>query len=344
MSDACRRSSKRMEILAALTCLIGFHCLLSPPKLSAQSTFDALQNNVWYLPTTDGKCRLYVTSLGHGPTVVVIHGGPGNDFNYLVDMVYPQIANHKFIFYDQRGSLLSPVAAANRGTLTAQQMVEDLDQLRRSIGEEKLVLLAHSWGSYLAMLYYQAHPEHVAALVLVGSFPPRTPPGQTFDQMMQSVHARQNALRARPVVAFAEKQAGVDGPVDKLSARQRWTRLRIEGLASTNLYHVERWPQFQGEGVYYSEEADSAIGDSLPKSFDLTPTIMHTPVPITVLQGDHDYVDPSAQSWAFLKGRSNLKIFVLPRASHYGWIDAPALFQSDLRRALASIVSSNATR
>lgn len=302
--------------------------------MRAQGTFDTLQTNVWYLPTADQKARLYVTSLGKGPAVIVLHGGPGNDFNYLVDAIRPQTQHHTFIFYDQRGSLLSPVADADKKTLTAATLVEDLDQLRRTLGEDKVVLLAHSWGTYLAMLYYQAHPEHVSALILVASLPPRTMPGATFDQTMQPVHERQRALRQRPAVTLAEKAAGVDRAPDLLTPKQRWIRLKIEALAAPNLYHIERWEQFQGAGVYYSEQIDSVIADSLPTTFDLSPTLTKAPVPITVIQGDTDYIDPSAHAWDYLRGNRQLKTFVIPEASHYSWIDSPTLFQTDFRQAL----------
>lgn len=329
------RSSIVALLLRVLPGLVAIALTVLPSCLVGQDTFDTLQANVWYLPTADQKARLYVTSLGKGPAVIVVHGGPGNDFNYLVDAVRPQIESHKFVFYDQRGSLLSPVADADKGTLTVAKMIDDLDQLRRSLGQNKVVLLAHSWGTYLAMLYYQAHPEHVSALILVASFPPRTLPGATFEQSMLEVHARQRALRTRPAVASAEKEAGVQGALETLSPQDRWTRLRIEALAALNLYHVERWAQFQGGGVYYSEQVDSAVADSLPTTFDLAPTVAKAPVPITVIQGDTDYIDPAAQTWAFLKSTKELKIFVIPQASHYSWIDDPSLFQTDLHQALA---------
>lgn len=260
MTMLAKRCLPSPSIALALACFFLAINALAPPAMCAQDTFDSLQTNVWYLPTIDQKARLYVTSLGKGPTVIVLHGGPGNDFNYLVDAIRPQSKTHKFVFYDQRGSLLSPVADTGKKTVTAAKLVEDLDQLRRTLGEEKVVLLAHSWGTYLAMLYYQAHPEHVSALILVASFPPRTMPGTTFDQTMQPIHDRQHALRQRPAVTLAMKAAGVDRAPDLLTPEQRWTRLKIEALAAPNLYHIERWRELQGEGVYYNEQIDSAIG------------------------------------------------------------------------------------
>ncbi len=45
------------------------------------------------------------------PVVVVIHGGPGGDYGYLLNL--HQLADEYFVvFYDQRGAGLSPRVAA----------------------------------------------------------------------------------------------------------------------------------------------------------------------------------------------------------------------------------------
>jgi proline iminopeptidase len=313
--------------------LAATFCLAQPATSPDRSVFDTLQDNVWYLPTQDGAARLYVTAFGHGSPVIVLHGGPGNDFNYLVDALRPQTGKHRFTFYDQRGSLLSPVAPNAQNTLTAKNMVDDLDLLRRTMHIDKVTIFAHSWGTLLALMYYQAHPDHVANLVLVASFPPRTPPGSGFAGLVKSMRPRQKALTDRPVVETAEKLAGVSGPERSLTPQQSSTRKRIE-LAASNIYHIERWHRFQGEGVYYNEEVDSAIGDSLPDSFDVSSTFVAHPVPVTVIKGVEDYLDPGGISWNYLLQTSPITIDKIPEASHYPWIDDPALFQRDIERAL----------
>ncbi len=309
----------------------------APPPLSrAGAVFDALQDNVWYLPTADGKARLYVTFLGRGSDVVVLHGGPGNDFNYLVDAVAGESGSHRFVLYDQRGSLLSPVPERDVAGLTAATMVEDLETLRVALGKDRLVLLGHSWGTLLAMLYFQAHPDHVAALVLAGSIPPRTPEGGSFGDLLGGVRARQRALRERPEVVAALAAEGLaGGRAGKLTAQQKSWKARIEGLAAVNLVHVERWRALQGGGVYYTGAADDAIGGSLPGQWDLTATLKAHPVPVTVIQGDSDYLDPSAKAWLPLaEAFPGITVEVVPGAGHYSWIDNPAVFHRALAEAL----------
>lgn len=317
----------------------------STARSDTVDVFDTLQENVWYLPTAAGKANLYVTSLGHGPGVVVLHGGPGNDFNYLVDAVRPESSDYCFVLYDQRGSLLSPVPESEIKSLTAATMVADLDTLRVALGEQKVVLFGHSWGTILAILYYQAHPENVAGLVLTGSGPPQISAGQSFADFLGPMSLRQRRMRERPEVKNVLDAEGLSGnvPPDHLSAEQRSWKFRIEGLAAVNLFHVERWKQLQGGGVYYNGAVDDAIGDSLPVRWDIEPALKQHPVPITIIQGDHDFFDPSASAWLPLRSSGEIQIRVIRDAGHYSWIDDPAAFAEALRAGLSRIVQTKST-
>lgn len=343
MARPSRAGVIRRRDRARMLGLVLLAAALAPGGLRAQApcpepqpVFDELQRQVWYLPTDDGRARLYVTSMGCGPTVVVLHGGPGNDFNYLVSALRPLRSQYRFVLFDQRASLLSPVPAADRETLTLDVLVEDLETLRRALGEERLLLFGHSWGTMLAQAYYRAHPERVAGLVLTGAAPPRADSARPFLDYVRAARPRMRALQERPAVARALEEAGVTRPDDgaPLPPQLDWARFRIR-QAAMNIVHVEQWRELHGGGVYYSSEVDDAIGGSLPATYDLAPALAHHPVPITILQGDHDYVDPGASTWHELAAAGQAHIEVLHDAGHYAWIDAPGAFESALRAGLA---------
>src|SRR6185312_5393397 len=134
-----------------------------------RDVFNQVQQNAWYLSTTDHVAKLFVTGIGRGAPVVFLHGGPGRDFHYIIDALRPQLERHAFVLYDQRGSVLSPVPAGTEGKLTMRQMVDDLEALRVALGRDRLVLFGHSFGSLLAMAYYRTYPSHVERMVLAGS-------------------------------------------------------------------------------------------------------------------------------------------------------------------------------
>jgi pimeloyl-ACP methyl ester carboxylesterase len=51
------------------------------------------------------------------------------------------------------------------------------------------------------------------------------------------------------------------------------------------------------------------------------------PIPISIIQGDQDHIDPAAVSWRPV----DATIHVIPEASHIPWIDNPAAFAVSLR-------------
>ncbi len=112
------------------------------------------------------------TMLLHGETfgsdsnevVIVLHGGPGMDFRYLLP--FRELANEYFIvFYDQRGTGLSPRVRA--GELSFEQMRNDLNQIVQNYsGSREVNLIGHSWGALLASVYANSYPDKVNKVVL----------------------------------------------------------------------------------------------------------------------------------------------------------------------------------
>jgi len=96
--------------------------------------------------------------------IIVIHGGPGNDYRYLLDL--KELADEYFVvFYDQRGTGLSP--RVTRGELSLDTTLADLAALvDHYAGEEEVILIGHSWGAMLAAGYIAKNPGRVSKAVL----------------------------------------------------------------------------------------------------------------------------------------------------------------------------------
>ena len=107
------------------------------------------------------------------PAIVVLHGGPGMSDHYFNKVFDYLSATRRVIYYDQRGSGFSEIKA-NPAYYRFPYLVEDLETLRsRVIRQDKLILVAHSFGGMIAMNYAIDHPDHVAGLILISSMPPR---------------------------------------------------------------------------------------------------------------------------------------------------------------------------
>lgn len=97
-------------------------------------------------------------------TIIVIHGGPGQDYRYLLSL---KVLSDKYrvVFYDQRGTGLSPRVEADE--LTLQSSIEDLDRIVNFYSpDEKVNILGHSWGAMLGSSYLAKHQERVHKIIL----------------------------------------------------------------------------------------------------------------------------------------------------------------------------------
>src|SRR6266571_9063676 len=113
--------------------------------------------------------RLHTRRVGSDPPVVVLHGGPGADYAYLLPQ-YDRLAHGRaLLFYDQRGGGRSPVS--RDVPVGWQEHVADLEALRGHWELDRLTLVGYSWGGLLALLYALEHPDRIARLALVSSAP-----------------------------------------------------------------------------------------------------------------------------------------------------------------------------
>ncbi|MBK6794893.1 MAG: alpha/beta fold hydrolase [Anaerolineales bacterium] len=114
---------------------------------------------------------LYYRELGTdkgAPPVILVHGGPGhsslsfkNGFDFLAEQT-------RVIFYDQRGSGNSQIKP-NPEDYTIEQLVEELEALRRDVVKADMVILVgHSFGSALVQRYALKYPQHVEKMVIAG--------------------------------------------------------------------------------------------------------------------------------------------------------------------------------
>jgi len=104
-----------------------------------------------------------------GLPVVFLHGGPGGQTK-PADTRFFNPATYRVVLFDQRGAGRS----LPKGCLddnTSHDLVDDIERLRTHLlGAEAgwHMVFGGSWGSTLALLYAQTHPERVGSLVLRG--------------------------------------------------------------------------------------------------------------------------------------------------------------------------------
>ncbi len=114
--------------------------------------------------------RLFCRSMGEGTPLIVLHGGPGLSQDYLQPYLSKLAENHFVIFYDQRGSGRSE-GEIDSTYINLSVFLNDLEAIRQHFGLEKVSILGHSFGGFLAMHYAISHPEAIDKLILLNSAP-----------------------------------------------------------------------------------------------------------------------------------------------------------------------------
>jgi proline iminopeptidase len=103
-----------------------------------------------------------------GVPVLFIHGGPGAGSSHN-DRRFFDPARYRIVLFDQRGSGRSTPHAELQNNTTAD-LISDIEALREYLNIDRWVLFGGSWGSTLGLLYAQAFPERVMAMILRGIF------------------------------------------------------------------------------------------------------------------------------------------------------------------------------
>jgi pimeloyl-ACP methyl ester carboxylesterase len=146
----------------------------------------------WTLPATPSPAIR-----PHQTPIIYLHGGPGmytEDRRIEQGQVFRD-AGFTTIYYDQIGGGQSARIPATNYSLA--RMIADLEALRMSLGQEKIILWGNSWGAQLAVLYGQAYPGRVAGFVLTS---PGMFPGESFSRNYR-VTKRTSVNIGRPLTA-----------------------------------------------------------------------------------------------------------------------------------------------
>lgn len=121
-----------------------------------------------YLPVSGAE--LYFREVGRGSPIVILHGGPDFNHNYLLPDMDRLADAFRLIYYDQRGRGKSSPGVAPED-VTIESEIDDLDRLRQYFGLNAISVLGHSWGGLLAMEYATRHSDRVSHLILLSTAP-----------------------------------------------------------------------------------------------------------------------------------------------------------------------------
>jgi proline iminopeptidase len=327
---------KRIRVLAVVTAFIAPAAIGVPaPAAPASSVYSTDQGYV-----DANGVLLYYEAFGRGPTLLILHGGPGASHDYFLPYLVPLARTHRLVFIDERGSGKSQKLEDPKG-YTIENMAEDVEAVRRALGLDRVDLLGHSYGGTLAQAYALKYQGNLRHLILGSTFSSTKALNAIFVRMKEKMEP---ALRER--IDRMEKE-GLFGH-GKDYEKQRYT----------SDYMIAAW----GEGYFpyvYQRRPDpnydpTAFGgtswdlyremwgshgefvvDGNLASVEYTDRLVEIKVPTLILVGDHDECDPSL-SRAMQEKITGSKMVVLPESGHMTFVDQPDLFVKTVNEFLGA--------
>lgn len=263
---------------------------------------------------------LFTRTIGSGPDVIVLHGGPGAHHDYLLPQFDLLARGRRLRYYDQRGGGRSPVQ--RDAPVGWQAHVRDLDALLDAWRAAPATLLGYSWGALLALLYAIAHPGRVARLALVCP-PPATAAGRRRFEAVFAERSRAPAIAA----ARAGLRASGLRERDPDGYRRRAFELSVAGYFR-DLEKVRDLTPFRLTG-----RTQQAVWQSLGE-YDLRDRLDRVRVPCRVFAGRHDPIPLDATRET--AGRLRADLVVFEESGHCPYVEETARFVRELDAWLPS--------
>jgi len=117
--------------------------------------------------------KLFVRVVGEAKqSIIFLHGGPGFDIHDGGLELDPLGKDYRIIAFDQRGGGNSQ-EVKDTALFTPKHLVADIKALKNHFGLDTFTLMGQSWGSGLAMLYADAHPQDIDRMILMAPMPIR---------------------------------------------------------------------------------------------------------------------------------------------------------------------------
>jgi proline iminopeptidase len=301
---------------------------LTPPAQSGDPDFWQVEKDI----------RLYHFSQGRGRNVLIVHGGPGMPFREPMRGLEPLTGEYRFHYYDQRGCGKStrPIDRFSSQntyenmtsldqTLGLGAQIADIERIRQILGEQKLILIGHSWGGFLASLYAAEFPEHVEALILISPANSLVMPQPDADSdLFASVRARLPEDQRAEYDAFMKDYFDFNrlftrSEADLLALDQRFGQYYLSVVDIPAQQRIQ-----QGEpggwmtwGMYMSMGQRHDYRDALKK----------VSAPVLVIHGTDD-LQSEAATRSYSEAFPNAQFAIIRNAGHFSFQQQPEQFSS----------------
>lgn len=300
----------RLVMAIAAACWL----LTTAPAAPAAAKPAAFEQHEGFVDT--GGAMIYYKSIGSGPALMVLHGGPGSTHDYFLPYLLPLARHHRLVFIDERGSGRSQQLPPSQYTL--EGMSADVEAVRTALALSKMDLLGHSFGGILAQAVATRYPAGIRRLILSSTGSSAAFINADFKRILDEIDP---ALRARIQALEAKGIIGADG-----AQLPEYRKLADQAEAPYN--YSGRMPPWDtaGSGLgwevlsqMWGAKSDFHIDGNL-RGFDFTPALRKLDIRSLIIYGDHDLLGDATARQSHEALRNSVLIKV-PHSAHMTFVD-----------------------
>ncbi|MGB0389364.1 MAG: alpha/beta fold hydrolase [Ardenticatenaceae bacterium] len=305
---------------------------LAPPAQSNDCQFWNVERDV----------RLWHFSEGEGRNVLIVHGGPG--FPYTTPWLgLAGLTNeYQFHYYDQRGcgqstrpfdrfssNYYQNMTTLER-TLGIGAQVADMERIRQILGEEKLIIIGHSFGAFLASLYATEFPDHVEALVLLSPADVLVMPQKEGQGLFEEVRKRLPEEMQEEYAAYLKDYLDFQNifsksEADLIALNQEFVKY-YQAAIETSLLEQAKAGGWMVFAMYFS----------MGQRHDYTNALQDVKTPVLVIHGADDLQTAEA-SRAYADAFPNAKFEIIENTGHSSFTDQPEAFLNVVAEFLSEL-------
>jgi proline iminopeptidase len=301
-----------------------------------------------FFQVTNG-IRLRRFESGSGRLALVVHGGPG----FPPTGSYPGldlVDGFRFVYYHQRGCGEStrPFDRLEGGTFEKLEALEgslglgaqigDIERIRRILGEEKLVIVGHSFGALIASLYAAEFPERVAALVLVAPATMVKAPGEHAD-LIATIRERLPETRRSAFDDWLDRYRNWGGLLERSEAELAALAREIgpfwrEAVAANGVTMAAEEMAIDNNGGWMPFATFLSTG----LRHDYSPALRAVAAPVLVAHGEKD-LQSEAASREYVGYFPSAEFAVVAGAGHFPFFETPQELAAVVARFLAGFAT-----
>lgn len=278
------------------------------------------------------------------PVIISLHGGPGGCDRYFMRNMQKYLVGFNIVCWDQLGSGCSFRYKILKEDMNIAHFVRDLntivDYIRSFFNKDKLILMAHSWGTIIGSIYVSEYPNKLSLFISCGHLVnARIAEEISYSKLSAIINNSKDMETLRKIGRPTNGlYASTNDRIKKMRLNQKYKgsiyqitkeNRRIVGigvgiLTEYSFVDVIRYIK----GMYFSW---NCLKNEL-MNIDITDFMKRITVPTYLFAGRHDNVTPQEPVLQCLEkiSNNNIRHLVIEDASHSPHFEKPIEFSNEL--------------